>query len=162
VKASFRLLVVPDHKAKSARWALFGNRLSNDHLEICRPVSPTADITAINANRHRRARDRHLVPFRLASARKHRLLGAELGFETFGDAHRVVPDRRRVHGLADRQYFRQQSGGDAVGRKRSPTRLERKQIGRNAFGQSDGHRRDGPSWCFSAAFTSRRLKRSGS
>src|SRR5690606_5543217 len=93
----------------------------------------------------------HLVPFGLASAREHGLFGAELSFEALGDAHRVVPDRRRVHGLVDRQYIRQENGSCAVGRKRRPTRLERKEIRRYAFGQGGHDRRDNAGYRLASA-----------
>jgi len=133
VQAALRFFVMPRNKAKSPCWPVLGHGLADDHLEIRRSVGPTAHIAAIDADRHGRSGDRHLVQFGLTATREHDLLGAELGFETLSDTHRVIPDRRRVHGLVDRQYVCQQGSSDTVGRERSPTRLKRKEIRRDAF-----------------------------
>ena len=106
--------VVTDDKAEAAGGALLGHRLADDHLEVRRPIGPAAHIAAVDADRHRRAGDRHRVPFGLAAGGEHRLLGAEFGLQALGHAQDIIPDRRGIHRHADRQHIGNQRCGDTI------------------------------------------------
>ncbi|TIT90279.1 MAG: hypothetical protein E5W41_00500, partial [Mesorhizobium sp.] len=63
VASADRLEKIVDQLGLHWDGAFFGHGHADDHLEIGRPVGPTAHIATIDADRHGWSRDWHPVPF---------------------------------------------------------------------------------------------------
>jgi hypothetical protein len=136
-----RLAVVGLDEAEALGWTICGHALARDHLEPPIPLGPLlagVDVAAVQANGQGQVGPWEGVQVPLAAIGEHRLLGAELVFQSLGSRLRVALDSRGVQGPAQRQRLGQQLGTQPVGDQPGELALQIQQLRRGPLRQRCG------------------------
>src|SRR5262245_6437497 len=93
------------------------------------------DIAPVQAYGERAIGVREIGPVPRTALNEDRLFVSQLRFRAFSHGVQMIPYRRGVEVLADRQYFLQQFSRHAIRHQGGPLRLQIEQIGRAALGE---------------------------